>query len=43
MNRRKFIKTATTAMAGLFCGTAVEGMDNTPKDIRPNILFIMTD
>lgn len=43
MNRRKFIRTATTALAGIFCGGAVEGTDNTPKDARPNILFIMTD
>ena len=28
MNRRKFIRTATTALAGIFCGGAVEGMDN---------------
>ena len=43
MNRRKFIRTGTTALAGIFCGGAVDGMDNTPKDGRPNILFIMTD
>ena len=44
MNRRKFIRTATTALAGIFCGDAVGGMDNSsPKDARPNILFIMTD
>ena len=43
MNRRKFIKTTTTALAGVVYGGAVKGMDDTPKDARPNILFIMTD
>ena len=43
MNRREFIRTATTAIAGIFCGSAVEGMDNSPKDIKPNIIVIFTD
>ena len=43
MNRREFIRTATTAMAGIFFGAAVEGKDNTPKDIKPNIIVIFTD
>ena len=43
MNRREFARMATTALAGIFCGTAVEGTGNTPKCARPNVLFVMTD
>lgn len=43
MNRRKFIRTATTAFAGIFCRDAVKGTGIASKDTRPNILFIMTD
>ena len=43
MNRREFTRAATTALAGILCGTAVEGTGNTAKYARPNILFIMTD
>jgi len=43
MNRREFIRTATTAMAGVFLGTAVKGMGNTSKDSKPNIIVIFTD
>jgi uncharacterized sulfatase len=30
-------------MAGVFFGATVEGKDNTPKDIKPNIIVIYTD
>lgn len=43
MNRRKFIKMTTTALAGAVYGGAVKGKDGNPIDTRPNILFIMTD
>ncbi|MHC4540533.1 MAG: sulfatase family protein [Planctomycetota bacterium] len=43
MNRRKFIKTTTTALACVACGGAVKGKEITKRDARPNILFIMTD
>jgi len=43
MNRREFIRTAATAMAGVYFGAAVEGKDNTPKNTKPNIIVIFTD
>jgi len=30
-------------MAGVFCGTYVKGMNNGPKDTKPNIIVIFTD
>ena len=43
MNRRKFIRTTTTALAYAACGVAAENKDDIKKNTRPNILFIMTD
>lgn len=43
MNRRKFIRTTTSALIYTVCGSTSEGKDDTHKDARPNILFIMTD
>ena len=43
MNRRKFIRTATSALIYTVCISTSEGKDDTQKDARPNILFIMTD
>ena len=43
MNRRKFIRTTTSALIYTVFGSTSEGKDDTHKDVRPNILFIMTD
>ncbi|MCP4614151.1 MAG: sulfatase-like hydrolase/transferase [Planctomycetes bacterium] len=43
MNRRKFIRAVTSALIYPICGSTSEAKDNTQKDARPNILFIMTD
>ena len=43
MNRRDFIKCTTTALAYAACGGDAQGKENTPRNTRPNILFIMTD
>ena len=43
MNRREFIQTTTTVLAFTAHGRTVLAEDNTKKDDRPNILFIMTD
>ncbi len=43
MNRRKFIRTMTSALIYTVCGSTSEGKDDTHKDTRPSILFIMTD
>ena len=43
MNRRKFIKITTSALINTAYVSTSESKDNTHKDTRPNILFIMTD
>jgi len=43
MNRRKFVKAATSALMYTVCSSTSEGKEDILKDTRPNILFIMTD
>lgn len=43
MNRRKFISSAASVLIYTVCRSTSEAKDNTDKDTRPNILFIMTD
>ena len=43
MDRRKFIKSATSALAYAACGCAAQEKKDIDKNAMPNILFIMTD
>lgn len=43
MDRRRFIKCTTTALAYAACSGAAHGKENIDKNAGPNILFIMTD
>jgi len=43
MNRRKFIKITTSVLINTAYVSTSESKDDTHKDTRPNILFIMTD
>ena len=43
MNRRKFIRITTSALIYTVYVSTSEGKNDTHKDDRPNILFIMTD
>ncbi|MDA1067314.1 MAG: sulfatase-like hydrolase/transferase [Verrucomicrobia bacterium] len=43
MNRRNFIKTTTTAVAGSALAGSLTAQPSNSKDKQPNILFIMTD
>jgi arylsulfatase A-like enzyme len=43
MNRRNFLKTTTTAVAGGALTGSLPAQQNKPNEKQPNILFIMTD
>ena len=43
MKRREFITTTAVSAVGLMLGRAASAKDDTKKQNRPNILFIMTD